>query len=299
VISSWIGWRWIFFANLPLCMLIAIAIPRLIVEAPDERGRPVYWPSVAILALALGIAIEAFLVARESLLDLVAGLAVAAVLFVVFMRLQRRQSMPMFDPTLFRSRAMAAAAILLVTMSVGYWALLVYLPMFFGVALGWTGETAGMGMLILTLPMLVIPPLAARLGDTLGWRTLFGMALAAMALGGTVLAVAALTADAPLVMIETIIGMLLIGTGAAVAHPQLSGVIVALVPTDAAGMASAITVIARQGGFAIGVAMLGAAMPSLQTASGYAGLFALAALASALGCAACALLPSQQKTAKP
>ncbi len=295
VISSGIGWRWIFFANLPFCVLIAIAVPRLIVEAREERGRSIDWPSVAVLALALGFAIEAFLTARESLLYLVAGLAVAAMLFAVFIRLQRRQPIPLFDPTLFRSRPMAAAAILLIAMSIGYWALLVYLPMFFGAALGWSGEMAGLGMLILTLPMLVIPPVAARLGDALGWRYLFSAALAAMALGGMVLAVAALTADASLIMIETVIGMLMIGTGAAVAHPQLSGIIVALAPADAAGMASAITVVARQGGFAIGVAMLGAAMPSEQTASGFAGVFAIAAAASALGAAACVLLPHDTK----
>lgn len=285
-ITASIGWRWIFFANLPLCILIAIVIPRLVIEAREQRDRPVDWLGVAVLALALGIAIEAFLLAHESLLYLLVGLVVAALLFVVFLRLQRRQPMPMFDPAIFRSRPMTGAAFLLVAVSIGYWALLVYLPMFFGVALGWTGETAGMGMLFLTLPMLLIPPMAARLGASLGWRYLFGAALARMTLGGALLVLAALTDDARLVMIETIIAMLAIGTGAAVAHPQLSGVIVALVPVETAGMASAVTVVARQGGFAIGVAILGAAMPA-----GFALVFVIVALASALGCAACMLLP--------
>lgn len=69
----------------------------------------------------------------------------------------------------------------------------------------------------------------------------------------------------------------------------------ALLPADAAGMASAITVITRQGGFAIGVPMLGAAMPSGQTASGFVGVFAIAAAVSALGAAACVLLPREAK----
>lgn len=284
-ISAWIGWRWIFLANVPFCILIAIGIPNLISEAREQRGRPIDWPSVVALALALGVAIEAFLLAHMSLLYLVVGLAMAALLFAVVIRLQR-QPMPMFDPSLFRSRPMIAAVILLIAVSIGYWALLVYIPLFFGVALGWTGEKAGLGMLLLTLPMLVIPPMAARLGAYLGWRTLFGAALAFMALGGALLAVAALTEDTGLVMIETIIGMLVIGLGTAVAHPHLSGIVLALVPADAAGMASAITVIARQGGFAIGVALLGAAMPA-----GFALVFAIAAIASALGCAACLLLP--------
>ena len=46
-----------------------------------------------------------------------------------------------------------------------------------------------------------------------------------------------------------LLGMTCIGTGAALAHPQLSGAVVALVPPDQAGMASAVTVVARQAGF--------------------------------------------------
>ncbi|WP_398481540.1 MFS transporter [Tardiphaga sp.] len=232
VISAYLGWRWIFVANLPFCILIAVVIPHLVADAREDRGRPIHWPGVALLAIALGVAIEAFLLTHESLLYLIAGLAISASLFIVFIGLQRRQPTPMFDLALFRSRPMVAAAILLIAVSIGYWALLVYLPLFFGVALGWTGENAGMAMLILTLPMLIIPPIAARLGASVGWRILFGAALAAMTIGGTLLAVAALAEDAGIIMTATVIGMLAMGSGAAVAHPQLSGVVVVLVPAD-------------------------------------------------------------------
>jgi hypothetical protein len=55
--------------------------------------------------------------------------------------------------------------------------------------------------------------------------------------------------------------MALIGIGAALSHPQLSGAVIALAPPEASGMASALTVVARQVGFALGVAMLGALTP--------------------------------------
>lgn len=290
-ISAWAGWRWIFLANLPFCLLIAIVIPRLVVEMREASDRPIHWQSVAVLTLALGSAIEAFLLARESMLNLAIGLAMAAMLLALFARLQRRQAHPMFDRVVFTSRPMAAAASLLVAVSVGYWALLVYLPPFFALAFGWSNEEAGAGLLILTLPMLILPPLAAHLAPRLGWRSFFGVALASMACGAILLAAASLTVDSALAMTAAVIGMIAIGAGAACAHPQLSGVVVALLPADAAGMASALTVVARQGGFAIGVALLGAAMPSEQTASGFAAVFAIAAFASAAGAAACILPP--------
>ena len=290
-ISTWAGWRWIFLANLPFCLLIAIAIPRLVAEMREPADKPIHWPSVVILTMALGSVIEAFLLARESPLYMVLGLAMAAALFALFTKLQRHQTKPIFDPAVFASRAMTAAAILLVAVSVSYWALLVYLPPFFALAFGWTNEEAGIGLLILTLPMLVLPPIAARLTPRLGWRRLFGTALASMACGAALLMAASLAGDRSLAMALALVGMTAIGAGAACAHPQLSGVVVALMPAEAAGMASALTVVARQGGFAIGVAVLGAAIALEPTSSGFAGVFAIAAAASALGAAACALIP--------
>ncbi|AOO81582.1 hypothetical protein [Bosea vaviloviae] len=84
-------------------------------------------------------------------------------------------------------------------------------------------------------------------------------------------------------------GMMLIGTGAALSHPQLSG---ALAPPEASGMASAVTVIARQAGFAMGVATLGALTPSDLVAAGFVWPFGLAAVASVCGVLACLLLPA-------
>jgi predicted MFS family arabinose efflux permease len=85
--------------------------------------------------------------------------------------------------------------------------------------------------------------------------------------------------------------MLLIGTGAALSHPQLSGAMIALAPPGASGMASALTVIARQTGFAVGVAVLGALAPSDLHKGGFVWPFGFAAAAALCGVLACFLLP--------
>jgi hypothetical protein len=89
------------------------------------------------------------------------------------------------------------------------------------------------------------------------------------------------------------IGMMGIGIGAALVHPQLSGAVVALVPADQSGMASAVTVVMRQGGFAIGIAALGAVLGSETAAASYLGPFAVASAACVCGLiAALSLLPN-------
>jgi MFS family permease len=151
----------------------------------------------------------------------------------------------------------------------------------------------GLALLAATLPMLALPTLGSRLAPRWGWRRFFALALAALAVGGAALVGAALADDARVALVLAVLGMVGIGSGAALSHPQLSGAVVALAPPDAAGMASAVTIVARQGGFSIGIAALGAAASPGLGPVGFAAPFALAAAASALGLAACALLPQR------
>jgi hypothetical protein len=83
------------------------------------------------------------------------------------------------------------------------------------------------------------------------------------------------------------------------AHPQLSGAAVSLVPPDLAGLASAVTVVMRQGGFAVGIAVLGAVLHNQASAISYVWLFIGAAAASAAGLvAALVLLPASTAPSK-
>ncbi|KTS04765.1 MFS transporter permease [Methylobacterium radiotolerans] len=288
IIGTGLGWRWIFLANFPFCILIALAVPRLVAELREETDKPLDWPGVAILTIALGLIIQAILEARNAPVRMAIGLGVGSALGVWFAIRQRRQARPMLDPALLTSRPMIGVTVLLVTVSVGYWSILMYLPLYLGTAFGWTTEAVGLAMLIATLPMLVVPPFGSHLVPRLGWRRLFTMALGLIALGGAALALSALAGPAARICIFA--GMTLIGVGAALSHPQLSGAVIALAPPEASGMASALTVIARQTGFALGVAMLGALTPVSMEVVGFAWLFGSAAMAAVGGMLACLLL---------
>jgi MFS family permease len=84
--------------------------------------------------------------------------------------------------------------------------------------------------------------------------------------------------------------MLTIGVGAALANPQMSSVVLALAPPTQTGMASAVTMIARQAGFAISIAALGATLARADVAAAFAAPFALATLASLVAIVAALLL---------
>ena len=281
-VAAWFGWRWIFLANLPFCLLAAWIVPRLVAEERADDARPLDLTGIALLTLALGITIETLLADRTAL-HLAIGTGGALLFAALFVMQQRRRPQPVLDPALLTQPAMVGVALLLITVSIGYWAVLVYLPLFLTTVFDLSTAQAGVAILAATAPMVFLPPLAGRLATRWGWRTLFTCGLVVIAAGNLALALQPTWTMA-------LLGMVVIAAGTALVQSQLSGAVVTLAPPAQAGMASALTIVMRQGGFALGIAALGAALGTEQAASAYTSVFLLAAAASAVGAAAALLL---------
>lgn len=287
LIAAHAGWRWVFLINLPICALSEYAVRRVIGETRDQAGRPLDLIGVVLLTLAIALPVQALLQEGADRLvrwgSLILGLVCAALLVVQ----QRRRTQPMLDIDSFTRRAPLGIIALLFCLSVGYWAVLVYLPLWLLAAHGLETEQAGLAMLAATLPMLALPPVGVRLTQLYGWRANFtgGMLLLAIGTAGLALT-AVLKADLP----WALIAMILAASGAGLTNSQVSGALVAQAPPERVGMASALATVLRQGGYAIGIALLGA----ISAATDYGFGFAAAALAALLGGVAAALcLPRQ------
>jgi EmrB/QacA subfamily drug resistance transporter len=293
LLASWLGWRWIFFANVPFCLALAVAVPRLVAETNDVAGRRLDPIGIALLTLSLGLAIDALLRRDGPLAVRAACLAGSVTAASLFIWHQWRSRHPVLDPRVFATSAMVGAAALLTSLQFGYWAVLVYLPLFLSTALQMSMELAGAALLAATLPMLLVPLIGGRLATYWGWRRLFAIAFGLVTIGDVSLVIAALSDDAGMRLAAAVAGMATIGVGAALANPQLSGVALALAPPTQAGMASAMTMVMRQAGFAISIAALGVTLGSVNAAAEFAAPFAVAALVALFGMiAALVLLPA-------
>jgi MFS family permease len=294
LLASWFGWRWIFYANIPFCLLLSLAVPRLVAEANDPDGPPLDPVGVALLTISLGLAIDALLRREGSLPVRAACLAGGAMAALLFVLQQRRSSRPVLDPRVFATPAMAGVGALLTAIQFGYWAVLVYLPLFLSAALRVSMEVAGVALLAATLPMLLVPLIGGRFVTQWGWRRFFVVAFGIIAAGDALLALAAVSTSSAMRLATTMAGMLTIGVGAALANPQMSSVVLALAPPTQTGMASAVTLIVRQAGFAISIAALGATLTTTDMATAFAAPFALATLAALVAIvAALILLPAR------
>ncbi|MEH2497633.1 MFS family permease [Bradyrhizobium sp. AZCC 1678] len=294
LLASWFGWRWIFYANIPFCLSLTLLVPRVVAETNDPDGPPLDPVGVALLTISLGLAIDALLRRDGSLAIRAACLAGSAMAAFLFVLQQWHSSRPVLDPRVFATSAMAGVGALLTAIQFGYWAVLVYLPLFLSAGLLVSMEVAGAALLAATLPMLLVPLIGGCFVTQWGWRRFFVVAFGIIAVGDALLALAAVSTNPAMRLAATITGMLTIGVGSALANPQMSSVVLALAPPTQTGMASAVTMIVRQAGFAISIAALGATLTRTDMTTAFAAPFALATLAAlAAIVAAVILLPAK------
>jgi MFS family permease len=290
LLAAWFGWRWIFYANIPFCLSLALAVPWFVAETNDPDGPPFDPLGVALLTISLGLAIDALLRRDGSLAIRAACLAGGAMAALLFVLQQWHRSRPVLDPRVFATSTMAGVGALLTAIQFGYWAVLVYLPLFLSAGLLVSMEVAGVALLAATLPMLLVPLIGGRFITQWGWRRFFIVAFGIIAAGDALLVLAAVSANPAMRLATTIAGMLAIGVGGALANPQMSSVVLALAPPTQTGMASAVTMIVRQAGFAISIAALGATLTRTDMATAFAAPFVLATLVALLAILTAAIL---------
>lgn len=276
-VAAGLGWRWIFLINLPICLLTDRAVRRVIAESRDAEGRALDLPGVALLTLAIALPVQALLHADGVPFWRGAATALGLLCGIGLIWQQKRRAKPMLDPALFRRREAIGICCLLLSLSAGYWASLIYLPLYLLSSFGLDVEQGGLAMLAATLPMLALPPLGVWATQRFGWQVNFTTGMLLLALGLALLSHATAT-GAPLALVLAY--MLLLASGAGISNAQVSGALVALAPPDRAGMASAMATTLRQAGFAIGIALLGAVSGG---GADYGAAFAVAAGAAALG----------------
>lgn len=227
VLASWLGWHAIFLVSLPVCPVISLVVPRLVPETREPNGRPLHGTGLVLFTGALLALVQALLHVRCSPLMRSAFVILSAMLCIAFLRRQRRRVRPMLDPSLIARREPLGLAGLLLALSVGYWAVLVYVPSYFAAAYGLNTTDAGLAMLAATVPMLVLPPAGARMARRWGWRRTFASGLLILAIGTAALP-AASHLELPLPAAIVAIGLATIGAG--LINPQASGALIATAP---------------------------------------------------------------------
>jgi EmrB/QacA subfamily drug resistance transporter len=273
MITQWLGWRWIFLLNLPVCAVLAVCTLRTIHESRNPDAGPVDVAGSALFGAALALAIWALIEAPTAgWASLATGVrfCAAALLFTGFVQVQRVRRHAMVDLALFRQPRFVAAVLAMFGYAACAQVMMTFLPLYLQNAFGLSAIAAGTGMLPFALAMVVGPYIGAALSKHLSTTTLLSTGLLLIGAGNlfTALCSAPFAGEARYGFVA--LGMVITGLGAGVLNGDTQKAIMACVPPNRTGMASGISTTTRFTAIVGSVGILGAVLAARTRTAFYA-----------------------------
>jgi EmrB/QacA subfamily drug resistance transporter len=261
-----LGWRWVFWVNLPVGIVAIVLALRIVPESRDmsRRDRPDLLGAV-LLALAVGLVAGALVKAPDWGWESAAflGTLVAAGLCGAALGLRSaRHPAPVLELALFRSRTFSGATAASVLYFAAFGAFVLNTVEFLTGVWAYSPVQAGLAiapgpLMVLPFARLVAPRLIPLLGGV-GRVAVLGCAVSAVA---QLLWLVLIQAE-PAYVTHLLPAQLLGGAGVGLAIPSLLGSGSAGLPAANFGTGSGILNMARQVGVVLGVAALVAALTS-------------------------------------
>lgn len=282
-ITNFLGWRWIFFVNVPVCAVLVLATLRIVSESRDPQAKALDFWGIVTFSLGLGLLIWALIEGNDdrwTSARILARLVAAAVCFAAFVIAELLQTRPMVDFTLFRRRTFVGAVLAMIGYGASAQVMVFFLPLFLQGGYGYPPFAAGVAMLPFALPMVLAPRLTATLASRFSGRDLLAAGLIIAAIGNLLFWT---VARAQLPYGAFVVAMLVAGAGAGLLNGQTVKVLGGAVSQDRAGMASGLASTTRFIGILVSVAGMGAILANVVHRT-----FANAAMAAGLAQAAAA-----------
>ncbi|MFL6697175.1 MAG: MFS transporter [Vitreoscilla sp.] len=280
-----VGWRAIFWVNVPLCLAGGWLSTRLH-ETPTGGTRPPLDLAGQVLAtLALGALIATLIEARSLGLHdarIWLGAGMTLVLGLALLMVERRAAAPVIATDLFALRDFRGAVFFGTVVNGTYYGAIFVIALFLQTARHFTPMQAGLAFLPLTAGFFLSNVLSGRVIARFGTRKPMIVGALIDLAGFGVLALASTTQGLALMLV----GFLLIPSGMGLAVPAMTTTVLSSVDKSRSSLAAAILNTARQAAGAIGVAVFGALAHGDAAQIG-AGLRITCVVAMiALGCAA-------------
>ncbi|TMK75737.1 MAG: MFS transporter [Actinobacteria bacterium] len=265
-----LDWRLIFWINVPILALGVAVMLVAVRETRDETStHELDYAGLVLIASSLTALVLPLAEAANWALDSTQSVvlfAAAAVFIVAFWVVEHRVRQPIVDFELFRNGPYFGATAAAFGLVGTYWSLMFLEPQYLQGTLGYSATTAGILILPITVPMIVISPLAGRLIARLGARVLMTMGMVCGLAGLVILAQISKTSGYALVLP----GYLLFGIALGFVYAPMSTAAMAAMPRQKSGIASGVLAMNRVLAGAVALAVTGAVFQDLLPSHGFA-----------------------------
>jgi MFS family permease len=279
LITSALGWRWVFLVNVPVGLVALALTPRLL--PARHAARPAHGldlPGAVTATCGLALLVLALADAERSPGVALAALAAAGILLCTFVVRERSAADPLVPPAIIRARPVAgavlAAALLTATTSGGAVMATLHLQDVLGM------DPAGAALVLLPLSIAVVAGSVAATRVRTGPPAVIGCGIGLVA-AGSAAAAAGITATSGVAAVA--LWGVLAGFGLGAASVAATTLGASAVAEADRGTAAGVLNTAAQVGTALGVAALVLVADTTAPATGHRLGFAAAALAAAIG----------------
>lgn len=256
ILSETIGWRSIFFVNIPIGLAGIWLTWRDVVETPRASNREIDLPGQIISVLALGLLAGTIIEAGKlgwANAWVLSETSATVVLVVLFALHERRAEQPMLPLSLFCDRAFALSTAVGLMVNIAFYGLIFVLSLYFQYYGKFSPFETGLAFMPMTGAVLATNLIASRLSECVGPAN--AIALGAVIAAGGALGLVGLANDTDS---WTICGQLVaLGGGLGLLVPPLTSILLGSVERARSGIASGVLNSARQTGSVIGVALFG------------------------------------------
>ncbi len=271
VFSEYVSWRWIFWVNIPLCLIAAATIGLRFTERLERRRPRIDYAGAGVLTVALTLLILGVLEGGQawawSSPQSIAVLAAGAVLLVLFVLIERRAADPVVPLRLLRNRLLVATNLVAACVGAVLMGLTSYVPTFVQVVLGTGPLVAGFALAALTLGWPISASQSGRVYLRLGFRATALIGAIVVAIGSALLLLLDESSSVPQVGAASfVIGL---GMGFAAAPTLIAAQ--SAVRWQQRGVVTGTNMFFRSAGSAVGVAVFGAIVNATLGRSGVEG----------------------------
>jgi EmrB/QacA subfamily drug resistance transporter len=256
VLTDALSWRWIFFLNVPISAFAVLVTYRLVkVTEPDAGEQRIDYAGIATISIGL----VSLLVALDQVDDwgfgdprVVGLLALAAILLVAFVPIERRAGLNALVPrAVMANESFRASCLAILLMSATFFAALLYLPQFMQHQLGYSPLKAGLGMLPFLATFACVSFLAGPLYERVGAKVLAAVGAACITVSPFVFSLV----DSNSGYDALIAGMVVLGIGIGSFYPTATTAGVTSVDESQTSLAGGIVYMFQIAGGSIGLGL--------------------------------------------
>ena len=254
ILTDLVSWRWIFFVNVPIAALVLILAPRALSESETTMSDHDLPGAITVtggmFALVYGLSHAASHGWRVP--GTIAPLVAAGLLLVSFVLIESKSREPLMPLAIFGNRNRAGTYGIMLCIGTAVFGMLYFLTQFLQNILGWSPIKTGVGFLPMSAAVVAASAIASRLVGRIGIRMPLLVGPAAATLG--LLWMSQLTVSSGYA--DVLGPLLVVALGMGLSFVPLTLTAVSGVPSDEAGLASALLNAAQQIGGSLGLAVL-------------------------------------------